>query len=283
VISALFAAGKTMAITGVLSDALVGRERELYRLRTAIQKRESQLIWGQRDAGKTFLIRQAISGLPEAERGKCVYWTGTATGRHLVSRFLRGLYVAGDPVVRRKVHADRAGELTMDRWLNKQSLLRLRGILFSAAEHGDYRFFVDHLPPLTHKMAHLLKEIMYRCKTPVYLTGHGYSQREIGYAWSLYWADEYRLQLEPLAESAAQELLEMCISNFGLASLDLAGFREEILHFSERLPGSIVKMCELAADSRYHYGDRVKLKLVHVDYLMQANRLAMNQTPTFVQ
>jgi hypothetical protein len=272
-----------MATTGVLPDALIGRERELHRLRTAIQKRESQLIWGLSDAGKTFLIRQAIAGLPEADRRKCIYWTGAATGRQLVSHFLRELYVTGDPVVRRKVHADRAGEFTLDRWLNKQSLLRLRGILFAAAEHGDYRFFVDHLPSPTHKMARLLKEIMYRCKTPVYLTGHGYSQREIGYAWSLYWADEYRIQLEPLAETAARELLEMCISNFGLASLDLAGFREQILQISERLPGSIVKMCELAADSRYHYGHRVKLKLVHVDYLMQANRLAMNQAPTFVQ
>src|SRR5271155_2796534 len=272
-----------MAITGALPDLLIGRERELHRLRIAIQKRESQLLWGLSDAGKTFLIRQAIAGLPEADRRKCVYCSGAATGRQLISHFLRGLYVTGDPVVRRKVHSDRAGEFTLDRWLNKQSLLRLRGILFSAAEHGDYRFFVDHVPSPTHKMARLLKEIMYRCKTPVYLTGRGYSQQEIGYAWSLYWADEYRIELEPLTESAARELLEMCISNFGLASLDLAGFREEILHFSERLPGSIVKMCELAADSRYHYGHRVKLKLVHVDYLMQSNRLAMNQTSTFIQ
>jgi hypothetical protein len=272
-----------MATTGVLSGVLVGRERGLRRLRAAIQKRESQLIWGQRDAGKTFLIHHVIAGLPEAERRKCIYWAGAASGRQLVSHFLRGLYVTGDPVVRRKVRADCAGEFTLDRWLNKQSLLRLRGILFSAAEHGDYRFFVDHVPSPTHKMARLLNEIMYCCKTPVYLTGHGYSQREIGYAWSLYWADEYRMQLEPLTETPARELLEVCISNFGLALLDLAGFREEILHFSKRLPGSIVKMCELAADSRYQYGDRVKLKLVHVDYLMQSNRLAMNQTSTFIQ
>jgi hypothetical protein len=272
-----------MAATGVLSDVLVGRERELRRLRTAIQKRESQLIWGQRDAGKTFLIQQVIAGLPEAEQRKCICWTGSATGRQLISHFLRALYTTGDPLVRRKVHSDRAGEFTLDRWLNKQSLLRLRGILLSAVEHGDYRLFVDHVPSPTHKMARLLKEFMYRCKTPVYLTGRGYSQREIGYAWSLYWADEYRIELETLTEPAARELLEMCISNFGLASLDLAGFREEILHFSKRLPGSIVKLCELAADSRYHYGDRVKLKLVHVDYLMQSNQLAMNHTPTFVQ
>jgi hypothetical protein len=272
-----------MAAIGSLSDVLVGREQEIRRLRKAIQKRESQLIWGQSDAGKTFLIRQAIAGLPETDRCKCIYWTGAARGRQLVSHFLRGLYSVGDPLVARKVDVDRVGNVTLDRWIDEQSLLRLRGILFSAAEHGDYRFFVDHLPSPTHKMAHLLKEIMYRCKTPVYLTGHGYSQAEIGYAWSLYWADEYRIQLEPLTETPARELLELCIRKFALTALDLKGFREEILHFSKRLPGSIVKMCELAADARYHYGDRVKLKLVHVDYLMQSNQLAMNQTPTVVQ
>lgn len=266
-----------------LSDLWVGREQEVHRLHKAIQKRESLLIWGQPDAGKTFLIQRVFAGLSDTDRRKCVYWTGAACGRQLVSHFLRGLYSAGDPLVRRKVHADRAGDFTLDRWINKQSLLRLRGILFSAAEHGDYRFFVDHLPSPTHNMVNFLKEIMYRCKTPVYLTGHGYSQGEIGYAWSLYWADEYRIRLEPLTETPARELLELCIRKFSLTALDLKGFREEILHFSKRLPGSIVKMCELAADSKYHYGDRIKIKLVHLDYLMQSNQQAINRVPTFLQ
>jgi hypothetical protein len=272
-----------MAAIGPLSDVLVGREQEIHRLRKAIQKRESQLIWGRSDAGKTFLIHRVIAGLSVADRRKCIYWTGAGCSRQLVSHFLRGLYSAGDPLVVRKVHADRVGDFTLDRWIDEQSLLRLRGILFSAAEDGDYRFFVDHLPSPTHKMAHLFKEIMYRCKTPVYLTGHGYSQGEIGYAWSLYWTDEYRIQLEPLTETPARELLELCIRKFGLTALDLKGFREEILHFSKRFPGSIVKMCELAADSRYHHGDRIKIKLVHVDYLMQSNQLAVNRVLTVLQ
>jgi hypothetical protein len=49
------------------------------------------------------------------------------------------------------------------------------------------------------------------------------------------------------------------------------------------LPGSILKMSRLAADSRYHYGDRIKLKLVHVDYLMQSNQSPSNGTSHFLQ
>jgi hypothetical protein len=255
-------------------ERLVGRETEMRRLQKALRKRQSQLIWGATDAGKTLLIKKALSDLPEVERRKCICWTGAASRRQVVEHLIRGLYQVGDPLVRKKVHADRAGEATLTRWISEQSGLRLGGILFTAAEQGEYRFFVDQLPPAPHAMAHLMKDIVYRTKTPIYLTGHGYSQGEIGYAWSLYWTDEYRIHLGPLSDGPARELLETCIQRFGLGSLDLEGFREEVLHLSGHLPGSIVKMCELAADPRYHYGDRVKIKLVHVDYLLQGNRFS---------
>jgi hypothetical protein len=255
-------------------EKLIGREAETRQLRAAVQERRSQLIWGPSDSGKTFLIANVLGDLPLIERRKCISWVGPATRRELVEHLVRGLFRAGDPFVRKKVQADRCDNLTLNRWIAEQSAVRLRGILLTAAEQGNYRFFVDHLLPLSHSFAKLLKELMYRTTTPVYLTSHGYSQAEIGYAWSLYWTDEYRLHLGPLSELSARELLERCIERFALALLDLDGFREEILRLSGNLPGSIVKMCQLAADPRYRYGDRVKLKLVHVDYLLQSNRLS---------
>ncbi len=253
-------------------DVLVGRELEMRRLRTALRKRQSQLIWGAADSGKTFLIKKSILELPEHERRRCVYWTGPASRRQLVAHLIRELYLADDPLVRKKVHADGARSDAVSRWVNEQSSLRLRGILFTAAEQGEYRFFIDHLPLATQMMSHFMKEIVYRTKTPIYLTGHGCSQGELGGAWSLYWTDEFRIRLGPLPAGTARELLETCIRTFRLSSLDLEGFREQVLHLSGCLPGGIVKMCELAADPRYRYGDQIKIKLIHVDYLMQGNR-----------
>ena len=264
-------------------EILVGRRQELRALRSAIQNRESRLVWGSMDAGKTALIKKAICELPDAERRKCIYWTGAASGRQLLSHFIGRLYELGDPFVRKKVHADGATETSLNRWLDKQTSLRLRGILFTASTQGDYRFFVDHFPSSTHNMARLMKEIMYRCKTPIYLAARDYLQREIGYAWSLYWNDAMRVHLGPLNERAARKLLEICIQGLGLHALDLEDFRDEILRLSGLVPGSIVKMCELAADSRYHYGDQIKIKLVHVDYLMQSSRSAMTHSPNFLQ
>jgi GTPase SAR1 family protein len=261
-------------------DVVLGREAELRRLRSAVQKRTSVLIWGPADAGKTTLVRKAIAEVPEATQKRCICWSGAATGRNLTSYFIRGLYQAGDGTVRKKVHADGASAASLSRWLQNQSLIRLRGILFTAAERGEYRFFIDHLPSVNHATAKVMKELINRCKSPVYLTGTGYSAAEIGFAWSLFWTDEYRIRLGPLPESVARELLEICIRRFRLDSLDLGGFREEILHLSGHLPGAIVKMCELASDSRYHYHDQIKTKVIHVDYLMSMappNSWSMNR------
>jgi hypothetical protein len=267
----------------VQPETLVGRREELRALRIAIQKRASRLVWGPMDAGKTSLVKTAISELPDAERRKCVYWAGVASARQLLSYFVGQLYEKGDSYVREKVHADGGNDASLHQWLNKQSSLRLRGILFTASTAGDYRFFVDHFPPPTHNMARLMKEIIYRCGTPVYLIARGMSQQEIGYAWSLYWNDSLRLHLGALHERHARQLLELCIHDFGLNSLDLENFREEVLHLSGLLPGSILKMSRLAADSRYHYGYRIKIKLVHVDYLMQSNQSARNGKPHLLQ
>jgi hypothetical protein len=257
-------------------ERLIGRETEMRNLRGALRKRQSQLIWGAVDSGKTSLIANILAELPGNERRKCILWSEGASRRELIEHFVGSLYLAGDSLVRKKVHADGYGETTLDRWVSAQSASRLRGILFTAAEQGDYRLFLDHLGPFSHAFAQLLKEIMYRTKTPVYLTGYGYSQAQIGFAWSLYWTDEYRIHLGPLSDAAARELIEICIDKFGLGSLDLGEFRDDLLHLSGRLPGSIVEMCKLAADPRYRYGDRVKLKLLHVDYLLHANRLSLS-------
>jgi len=253
-------------------EAVLGRDAELRQLRTAIQKRSSRLIWGPQDSGKSALIRRAIAELTEPMRKRCIYWSGRATGRELTSHFIRELYDAGDALVRKKVHVDGASAATLGRWLQNQSLIRLRGILFMAAERGEFWFFIDQIPPPNHAIAKLMKELINRCKTPVYLAGSGCTAAEIGSAWSLFWTDEYRIRLGPLPDDTARELLEICIRRFGLNSLDLEGFREEILHLSGRLPGAIVKMCELAADARYHYIDQIKTKVLHVDYLMGMDR-----------
>jgi energy-coupling factor transporter ATP-binding protein EcfA2 len=249
---------------------LIGRQTECRKLTSAIKNRESFLVWGPADAGKTTLTKMIIGGLPEPERRNCIYWTGAASVRQLVAELVRGLFVAGDALVRNKVRQDGCGDGSLNRWLRDQTSGRLKVLLYSATKAGRYWIFLDHFPPATHTMAGFIKQIIWRCKTPVYLLARGCSHAEIGYAWSIYFTPQYHVSLGPLPDSSARELLEHCIHRFELSSLDLQGFREEMLRLSQHNPGSIVKMSEMASNARYQYGDQIKLALVHVDYLMRA-------------
>ena len=259
-------------------ERLIGRRDELRQLRAAIQKREGRLVWGAADSGKTALMETVIAELSEKERGTCILWRGPANIRRLLCHFVGRLYETGNSFVQKKVREDQDKESSLNRWLRKQSSLRLRGILLTALAEAEFRIFVDHVAPATRNLARLMKHIMYRSRTPIYLAARGCSSGEVGDAWSLYWHEGLRIFLGPLPERDARDLLEACIRKFSLVFLDLEQFRQDVLNLSGYLPGPIVKMCELAADSRYRCGDQVKINLVYLDYLMQANSLVLPQS-----
>ncbi|MGH9594221.1 MAG: AAA family ATPase [Bryobacteraceae bacterium] len=250
---------------------LLGRDVERNRLRAAIRNRESLLIWGPQDAGKTFLVKAILSELPENDRKRCIYWSGAASVRQLAEGLARGLYEAGDPIVRRKVREGGGGsEISLRRWLREQTSGHFKAMLYAAAARSRYVFFLDHMAPATPAMTRLWKEIIWRSKTPVFLLARGCDHDAIGSAWSIYFSKEYRVEIRAFPEQLAREWVERCIARFGLERFDLTGFREEVLRLSRHLPGSVEKMCALAAQQRYHYGEQIKIKLVHVDYLMQS-------------
>ena len=122
---------------------------------------------------------------------------------------------------------------------------------------------------MTHMLTRIVKELMINRETPIYSIAPGWTYRELGYGTQVYWNDRQRLQVGGLCVPAANELLEWAIRKFGLAQFDLDGFRDDILEFSGLLPGAILRMCEAAADGRYHFDGRIKTKLLHVDYLIK--------------
>jgi type IV secretory pathway ATPase VirB11/archaellum biosynthesis ATPase len=64
-------------------DSVIGRGAECRRLIAAIRIRESRLICGPADAGKTTLVKMAIRKLPGVDSKRCIYWSGAATVRQL--------------------------------------------------------------------------------------------------------------------------------------------------------------------------------------------------------
>lgn len=263
------------------SEDWVGRQQELRRLCDAMEKRESLLIWGDADAGKTALLGKAIGQSPTDAQKACLYADGGASVKEILLKLVRSLWENGHPRVTEKWRAAQGHHHMVSAWLREQSGGQLSRMVCGALAEQPCWIFLDHAPPCTHSVAKFLKNLMWRWNTPVYTVARGFSPVEAGQAWSLYWTDKYRLHLGPLPETDAAELLRLCIRRYALIRLELEDFREEVLRLSGRLPGAIVKMCALAAKPKYQYEQRIKTTLIHVDYLMGKQADAFGHLESF--
>jgi hypothetical protein len=224
--------------------------------------------------GKTALVRRVIHRLPPDLAARCLYLPGMKDLQDFLRQLLRRLYHLKAPSLRRQLHAEGISLLTFEAWLKEQSSSHLKGTLYKTFEQGDYRVFLDHVPPLTHAVAKVIKEFFWMRNTPVYLLIRDEVEQHLyPFYRFFYWGESERLALPALPAQAAAELLENCIERLGISRLDLTDFREEVLELSKRVPGAIVKMCTLAADPRYQYKLRIKTTSVYIDYLGSFRRM----------
>lgn len=251
--------------------SLIDRKAESLRLHQAIRDRESLLICGPAGVGKTAFISKVLAELPQDTARAVILVDSLAGLQPFLRTLLQNLHEVGDATLRKQLRGEGVGADGFKRWLKNQRTSRLKGAVYRSMQIGKYWIFLDHVPPLTSAVATVVRELVWMRDTPVYLVARGSGPEEIGHAASTYWDDRQRLTLQPLHESAARELLESCIQRLGLAHLNLDDFRNAVLSMSGCNPGVLVKMCELAADSRYQSDSRIKTRLIHIDCLMSLN------------
>ncbi len=252
----------------VHSDEWFDRQQEMRQLREAMKRRESLLLWGETDSGKTALVKRVIHQLPAKMQQACIWASGGATLKALLQELVRWLWENQDPLVGESWRASQASHYRVSGWLREKSAGRLRLLFCSAIKARPCWIFLDQIPPCTHLVTRFLKDLIWRWETPVYMLARGCSPAELGDAWSLYWNDKLRLHVGPLAIADASALLSTCIGRFGLDRCELEDFEHEVLQLSGRFPGAIVKMCSMAALPKYQYDGQIKTRLLRVDYLM---------------
>lgn len=249
--------------------AFVDRKSETDHLKNAILKRTSLMICGPAGIGKTALVSKVMESLPAGISRRCLQIHGAKDLRDLLHQLIQRLGDACDLNLRRKLRSEEVSRRSFAASLKRLPTSRMKGTLYRTLEGSDCCVFLDHLPPLTKAVAKVVKEMFWMRNTPVYwLVRDDAEQRIDQLSRFFYWGDSERITLQPLPTPAAVELLENCIEQFGLAQFDLTGFRRDVLDLSKQIPGAIVRMCKLAADPRYQYESRIKIKSVYIDYLM---------------
>jgi hypothetical protein len=268
-----------MRNSGVANDAkavpFLNRERESRRIEEALRDKASLKISGPVGVGKTALVLNVLRRIPPRLASQCLY---TPSFKDLLHKLIGALYHRKDPNLCQQLHAEGVTVLNFESWLKTQSTSHLKGTLYRAVERGDYRVLLDHSPPLTNAVAKVIKELFWMRNTAVLLLVRDTeASRADQFSRFFYWGPREQLALPPLPMEEANELLEACIKRFGLSKFELREFREEVLELSEGVPGAVVNMCALAADPRYHFGSRIKTKLVHIDYLMSGEPLKLSK------
>jgi hypothetical protein len=248
---------------------LIGRRQELTRLRKAILGRQSLLVYGRSGTGKTALLAEALSGLPPRIRRMCLVCTDCENPRTIWRQLIRSLAEADDPEVMPRVKRECVGTISLDRWLRKQSSLRLRGILRRAMHRGAYWVFLDTTAPLPDGVYSLLQDWVWSRRTPVILLGRGSTEGDLGKVARLFWHSGMLLELLPMPAPDQQTVLEHSIVRLNLSAKADDEFRDFILKRAAGLPGAIVCLCELASQSGYQRGGHIKLHTLAVDFLMQ--------------
>jgi len=259
----------------------IGREKEIRRLREAILARRSLVIAGEKDTGKTALVKNVIGELPPSVRQRCLYIGDFKDFRNLLQRLVVALFKQSDTRLRNEFRAEGITKTNLNAWLKQSTSSRLRGTLYSAVQGKGYRVFLDHCPVLTLPVTRVVKELFWMRQTPVYLVPSAEVETQITKAFSsFYWGDPQVLRLGPLSSATARKLIEHCAHRYGLGSFDLEGFRSEVLELSRSAPGAIVAMCTMAAHPRYQSNGRIKTRLIRIDYMMRGSAHAPKPSRT---
>jgi hypothetical protein len=235
----------------------------------AIAERRSLLIYGPAGAGKSALLQSALSCVDESLRRKCIVCEAEGAPSAIWQRLVLALAQAGDPEVRARVENETGSFQHFENWARTQTSLRLRGVVRRAARAREYSIFLDAAGPLPDGTYRLFQEWVWSARTPVILLGRGSAQNQLGKAAQLYWHEGLRLNIGPLELTSAEDLLERAIHRFHLTELADAEFCDFVLEQSERLPGRITLLCELASNAAYHYKGHVKLHTLAIDFLLQ--------------
>ncbi len=237
--------------TGV-SEFVFGRERELEELRRRLSSRESFALHGPSGAGKTFLLRQVLTTLPNV-----LYCPDSPAAQSVFQSLAAELVIAKNRRARYSLHNGRA--------ISNKSTIALRGIVLEALRDGDYWVVLDHLKAPAAALSADVRDIMFYGNTRVLAVARSAHMEDLGFLARIFVLRSERMPLPNLGRSEARRFAEESAQLAGLLASNLSDFLDRIVELSNGSPGAIVTMIKMALLPRYRIQGHIKISPLYID------------------
>jgi hypothetical protein len=231
---------------------MIGRTREMCRVRNSLQKRESLLILGAAGLGKTALVRAAADQ-------DTIYLKYPATLHHLLVDLARALLPSGHRSLERLARP--AADL--EKWLMRQTSVHLKGLLWTSLEAEPRAIILDGIGRASFPIYRFLQRLYFAEGVTFIATAR--DAISLGALGRLFWDPRTTLHLEPLNHADSMELFDIAVEQFGIRDLDVQEFRDKVLESAKGNPGQIVEMCRMASNPMYVSGKHIKFAPLRID------------------
>jgi hypothetical protein len=245
-------------------DGVFGREKDLAELRARLEMRQSFVLHGPPGAGKSFLLRHAISSLPGV-----LYCGDTASSQTMFRELAAELVHDKNRHVLSRLGRDGAG-------LRHKSAISVRGIVLSALHEEGHSAVLDHLQCPSAALACDIRDLMNWGNTRVIAVARSAHMEEMGFIGSYFVLRSERMELKNFEGKEALAFAEHLARRIALHASNREEFLRKIVAFSNGAPGAIATMMNMASLPQYRCGDHIKVSPLYID-----SRLAWHAANAF--
>jgi hypothetical protein len=235
----------------MITNGVFGRENELAAIRQRLSKRRSFLLHGLSGIGKTSLVREAIREHPE------VLYCSASAGKQVVLRTLAAALLEQSGVARRKLGGPDG--------VKTKSAISLKGIVLEALRTGRFWIVLDHLSMPSQAFAAEVKEMAGWGTTPILGIARSDHMEDVGFLMPLFSDRSDKMELRPLEEAVAVQLVEKAVAETGLIADNLSEFVARVMELSRGNPGVIRSMVKMAGLSKYRTGSQIMVTPLYID------------------
>jgi hypothetical protein len=243
----------TVANANLSGEFVFKRDRELEELRRRVSARKAFVLHGPSGAGKTFLLRRAISGFTNV-----LYCPHSDTAQSVFQSLALALLAEKDRRVRNSLRNPQA--------IKTKSTIALRGIVLDALRHGDYWVVLDHLRGPAAALSADTRDIMFYGSTPVLAVARSAHMEDLGFLAPIFVLRSERMQLANFAPSEAAQFAEEIAQQTDLCGTNLSDFLDRVVGLSQGSPGTILRMVHMAMLPRYRIDGHIKTSPLYIDF-----------------